>query len=51
MKNVQNVLGILLKRILKIRNSRFYENFYSKYCRMLPAFDKLFEYFWKKEKY
>ena len=50
-KNVQNVLGVLLKTILRIRNSRFYENFYSKNCRMLPAFDKLFEYFWEKEKY
>ena len=36
-KNVQIVLGILLKIILKIRNSRFHENFYSQNCRMLPV--------------
>ena len=36
--------------ILKIRNSRFYENFYSKNCRMLPVFDKLFGYFCGIEK-
>ena len=34
--------------ILKIRNIRFYENFRSKNCRMLPVFDKLFGYFWRK---
>ena len=33
LKNVQNVLGILLKTILKIRNNRFYKNFYSQNCR------------------
>ena len=47
--NVLNVLGKLLKTILKIRNSRFHENFYSKNCRMLPVFDKLFGYFFGKE--
>ena len=35
LKNVQNVLGILLKNILKIRNNRFYKNLYSKNCIML----------------
>ena len=30
LKNVKNVLGILLKTILKIMNNRFYKNFYSK---------------------
>ena len=35
MKNVQNVLGILLKTILKFRNNRFYKYFYSKNCRIL----------------
>ena len=49
LKNVHNVLGILLKKILKIINGRFYENFYSKNCRMLPVFDKLFGYFFGKE--
>ena len=33
-KNVQNVLGILLKTILKFRNNRFYKNFYSKNRRI-----------------
>ena len=51
LKNVQNVLGILLKTILKIRNNRFYKNFYSQNCRMLHVFDTLFEYFWRKDKY
>ena len=46
LKSIHNVLGILLNIILKIRKSRFYENFYSKYFRMLPVFDKLFGYFW-----
>ena len=50
-KNVQNDLGILLKTILKIRNNRFYKNFYSKNCRMLHGVDTLFGYFWKKDKY
>ena len=49
LKNVQNVLGILLKTIVKIRNSRFYESFYSKNCIMLPVFDKLLRYFFGKE--
>ena len=40
LKSVNNVLGILLKSIIKIRKSRFYENFHSKNCRMLPVFDK-----------
>ena len=34
LKNVQNVLGILLKTILKFRNIRFSKNFYSKNCRI-----------------
>ena len=51
LKNVQNVLGILLKTILKIRNNRFYKNFYSKNCRILNVFDTLFGYFWRKNKY
>ena len=37
--STQNVLGILLKTILKIRNNRFYKNFYSKNFRMLHGFD------------
>ena len=49
LKNVHTVLGILLKTILKIGNSCFYENFYSKSCRMLPVFYKLFGYFLGKE--
>ena len=51
LKNVHNVLGILLKTILKIRNSHFYENLYSKNLGMLPVFDTLFRYFGRKEKY
>ena len=35
LKNIQNVLGILLKTILKIRNNRFYKNFYSKIFKVL----------------
>ena len=31
---------MLLKTILKIENSRFYENLYSKNCRVSPVFDK-----------
>ena len=38
LKNVQNVLGILLKTIIKFRNSRFYKNFYAKNCRILSFF-------------
>ena len=30
LKNVQNVLGVLVITILKFRNNRFYKNFYSK---------------------
>ena len=45
LKNVKNVLGILLKTILKIRNNRFHENFYSQNCRMLHVFDTLFGFF------
>ena len=45
LKNVQNVLGILLKSIIKVRNNSFYKNFYSKNCRMLHIFDTLFRYF------
>ena len=37
LKSVQNVIGILLKTILKSRNSRFYENFYSRNCGVLPV--------------
>ena len=51
LKNGQNVLGILFKTILKIKNSRFYENFYSKIFRMLPVFNTLFGYLGRKEKY
>ena len=51
MNNVQNFIGILLKTILKIRNNRFYKNFYTKICRMLHVFETLFGYFWRKEKY
>ena len=50
LKNVQNVLGILLKAILKIRNNCSYKNFYSKNCRMLHGFNILFRYFLRKEK-
>ena len=35
---MHNVLGIILKTTLKIRNSRFYENFHSEIFRMLPVF-------------
>ena len=45
LKNIQNVPGILLKTILKIRNNCFYKNFHSKICRMLHVFDTLFGYF------
>ena len=45
LKNVQNILGILLKTILKFRKNRFCKNFYSKNCRILNVFDKLFGYF------
>ena len=51
LKNVQNVLGILLKTILNFRNNSWYKNFYSKNCRILNVFDTLFGYFWKKNKY
>ena len=34
MKNIQNDLGILLKTILKFRNTRFYQNLYSKNSRI-----------------
>ena len=50
LKNVQNILGILLKNILKIRINGFYKNLYSKNCRMLHVFDTLFGYFWRKDK-
>ena len=39
LKNFQNVLGMLLKTILKIRNNCFYQNFYSKNCKNLHVFD------------
>ena len=51
LKNVHNVLGILLKTILKIINSRFYENVCSKIFRMLPVFDKLFRFFLLEREY
>ena len=51
LKKVLNVFGILFKTILKIRNSCFQENFYSKNCRMLPVFDKLLGYFWGERKF
>ena len=38
LKNVQNVLGILLKTFLKIRNNRFYKNFYSKIAECYTFF-------------
>ena len=34
LKNVQNVLGVLLITILRFRNNRFYKNFYSKTRRL-----------------
>ena len=43
-KFVLKVLGNLLKTILRINNSRFYDNFYSVNCKMLPVFDKLCGY-------
>ena len=49
LKNVQNFLGTLLKTILKIRNNRFYKNFYSKNYRIFKNIDTLFGYFWKKK--
>ena len=51
LKNVQNVLDILLKKNLKTRNNRLYKNLYSKNCRMLHVFDTLFGFFWRKDKY
>ena len=48
LKNFQNVLGILLKTILKFRNNRFYKKFYSKNWRILHVFDKLFGFFGRK---
>ena len=35
--------------IQKIRNIYFYENFYSRNCRMLSIFNQLFGYFIRKE--
>ena len=49
MKNINNVLDIILKTILKIRISPFYDNLYSKNCRILPVFGKNFRHFWGKE--
>ena len=51
LKSVQNVLGILLKTILKTKNNRFYKNSYSKSCIILHVCDTLFWYFWRKDKY
>ena len=48
LKNVQNVLGILLKTILKFRNNSFYKNLYTKNCRILNVFDTLLGYFRRK---
>ena len=45
LKNVQNVLGVLLKSILKFRNNRFYKSFYYKNLRILHVFDTLLGYF------
>ena len=50
MKNVQNALGILLKTILKIRNSHFYENFNSIYYRILKVILRHCSGFLGKEK-
>ena len=47
LKNVPNVLGILLKTILKFRNSHFYKNSYSKNCSFFSP-DTLFGYFGRK---
>ena len=51
LKNVQNVLGILLKTILKFSNNRFYKNLYSKNCRIKKFPDTLFGCSWRKNKY
>ena len=51
MKNVKNVLGILLKTILKIKNNSFHKNFYSKNCKMLHVFNTFLDIFWRKYKY
>ena len=42
LKNVMNMLGKLLKTFLTIRNSPFYENFYSYNCIILLVSDNLF---------
>ena len=34
LKNVENILGVLLITILKFRNNCFYKNIYSKNCRI-----------------
>ena len=34
LNDVHIMLGMLIQTVLKKRNSRFYENFYSKNCRM-----------------
>ena len=48
---MHKVLGILLKTILKIINSHFYENFYSQNCIMLPVFDKKIVYLFLEREY
>ena len=45
LKNVQNVLGILLKNILKNRNNRSCKNLYSINYRMLRSFNTLLDIF------
>ena len=32
LKNVQNILGVLLITVLTLRNNRLYKNFYSQNC-------------------
>ena len=48
LKNVQNILGILLKTILKFRNNRFYKNFYSKNRIFFYILNTFFGCFWRK---
>ena len=48
LKNVQNVLDVLLKAILKLSNNRFYKNFYYNNRRILIFFHTLFWSFGEK---
>ena len=50
LNTVQNVLVILLKKIIKIRNNRFYKNFCSNNCIMLPDFNTLFGNFLEEKR-